>query len=239
MTVKYILSCSGVPISRLEMYLWEMWDGEHLACIEWVISRSAQTKIWIHPIHREKLDISSVTNHTPAWPRAFHLVTMRGIYTLSKSYVYHLINIKWKTLFKRVFVSDWSDKPLHTATISYTLYMCHGALYCMCLQAYHILNTAFGLDRVFRQSGMRKHLLKYLESKKMEPFPVQSRERRLSTVPKVTQIQVHCYCRCPDDGNKMIACDGDGGELFHTKWLYINCYPLSLVRGEIPGCPLY
>ena len=51
----------------------------------------------------------------------------------------------------------------------------------------------------------------------MEPFPVQSRERTLSTVPKVIQIQVHCYCRCPDDGNNMIACNGDGGELFHTE----------------------
>lgn len=85
----------------------------------------------------------------------------------------------------------------------------------------YITHIAFGLNPslcVFQQSSMRAHLLKCLESKRMELFPVQ-RERRLSLtiVPKVAQIKVHCYCRCPDDGSKMIGCDGDCGERFHVK----------------------
>lgn len=49
----------------------------------------------------------------------------------------------------------------------------------------------------------------------MEPFPMQI-ERRLSITYKVVEIQVHCYCRCPDEGEKMVTCDGDYGIIYRN-----------------------
>lgn len=54
-----------------------------------------------------------------------------------------------------------------------------------------------------------------LENAKMEPFPMQI-ERRLSITYKVVEIQVHCYCRCPDEGEKMVTCDGDYGIIYRN-----------------------
>ena len=31
-------------------------------------------------------------------------------------------------------------------------------------------------------------------------------------------IDVYCYCRCPDDGSKMVLCDGACGQ-----WYHLNC----------------
>ena len=39
-------------------------------------------------------------------------------------------------------------------------------------------------------------------------------ERRLSITHKAVEIQVHCYCRCPDEGEKMVTCDGDYGIIY-------------------------
>ena len=34
---------------------------------------------------------------------------------------------------------------------------------------------------------------------------------------KVEEVNVHCYCRCPDYGVTMVFCDGVCGERFHIK----------------------
>ena len=74
----------------------------------------------------------------------------------------------------------------------------------------YITDIAFGRNpehHVFKQSEMRGHIYKCMEQCKMEPFPI-SREKKDISVCKVEEVNVHCYCCCPDYGVKMVFCDG-------------------------------
>jgi len=68
---------------------------------------------------------------------------------------------------------------------------------------------------VFNQSVMRQFLVKCLEEKKMVPFP-QVRPKRLGKPLKVA-VNIYCYCRMPDDGNRMVECSRC------RKWYHMNC----------------
>ena len=128
-----------------------------------------------------------------------------------------------------------TNKPIVFVNMS-NLTKQSGSADCGLFAVAYITHIAFGLNPclyVFQQSSMREHFLTCLENKKMEPFPTQ-KERRLSITHKVVGIQVYCYCRCPDQGEKMVACDGDCGEWYHArciksvvqrnkKWYCENC----------------
>ena len=85
----------------------------------------------------------------------------------------------------------------------------------------YITSIAFGLDHTLcvclsNQLYMRPHLLNCFQEKEMSPFPM-LRERRSSLTATTICIKVYCYCRCIDTGEKMVICDGQCGEWFHTK----------------------
>ena len=64
----------------------------------------------------------------------------------------------------------------------------------------YITHIAFGQDPslcVFPQNHMRNHLCTCFDEQKMVPFPI-VRERR-SLPEKPIQVNVYCYCRCPDN----------------------------------------
>ena len=42
-------------------------------------------------------------------------------------------------------------------------------------------------------------------------------KKRTSGVCKVEEVNIHCYCCCPEYGVKMVFCDGVCGERFHVK----------------------
>ena len=99
------------------------------------------------------------------------------------------------------------------------------AAYCTSL-AYGQNPSAF----VYDQSLMRKHLVLCLETKKMEPFPV-IHKRRVGTGILIN-IEVFCYCRCPDDGTPMVHCDGKNcGE-----WFHISCINSKIEKGSKRFC---
>ena len=56
----------------------------------------------------------------------------------------------------------------------------------------------------------------HFEEKKITPFPV-LRERRSSLTARTICIKVYCHCWCIDTGEKMVICDKQCGEWFHTK----------------------
>ena len=69
---------------------------------------------------------------------------------------------------------------------------------------------------VYNQTMMRTHLVKCLESEKLEPFRI-LREQRVGKV-ITTQVEVFCYCRSPNDGSPMVRCDNK-----HCReWFHIN-----------------
>lgn len=91
----------------------------------------------------------------------------------------------------------------------------------------YITHVAFGQDPslfTFRQSEMRNHFLACIENGNLQPFPV-VRGRRLPSVPKTVTIKVHCYCRCPYIGAKMVLCDG-----VCQRWFHIDCLNTSAVQ---------
>lgn len=128
---------------------------------------------------------------------------------------YSRLSSDTETLLARLVHTDKSVVSVNIANVTKQ----SGSSDCGLFAVAYITHIAFGLNSclcVFQQSAMREHLQKCLEDKRMQPFPIQ-KERRLTMVHKVAQIKVHCYCRCPSDGEKMIACDGDCGEWFHVK----------------------
>ena len=72
----------------------------------------------------------------------------------------------------------------------------------------------------YTQSEMRSHLHTCLLSRRMTPFPEQSRVRRvktLSSMDKSEELPIFCVCQLPDDGKKMIQCKKC------SKWYHCGC----------------
>jgi len=78
----------------------------------------------------------------------------------------------------------------------------------------------------FDQSVMRKHLLQCFQSGAMLPFPSHSIAARKPKIMKEELVEIHCHCRLPYTGSKMVQCDGC------QKWFHCNCLhvPVSLMR---------
>jgi len=81
----------------------------------------------------------------------------------------------------------------------------------------YITHIAFGDDPSLVIFNPREHLLKCLEEQKMQPFPILKKLRTSGSPSCVIEVQVYCYCRCPDDGSKMVACDGECGNGFMSN----------------------
>ena len=79
---------------------------------------------------------------------------------------------------------------------------------------------------VYNQTMMRTHLVKCLQNKKLEPFPI-LRERRIGKF-ITTQVEVFCYCRSPNDGSPMVRCDNK-----HCReWFQISCIDMKIMKGQ-------
>ena len=85
----------------------------------------------------------------------------------------------------------------------------------------YITHLAFGLDPslfVLKQQALRSHFIHCIEQKTISPFPI-LREHRQPSTPTVVTIEVHCHCRCPDTGSKMVFCDGPCRRWYHFECL--------------------
>ena len=70
---------------------------------------------------------------------------------------------------------------------------------------------------VFKKEDLRSHLQQILETRQVKEFPSVQRRRRKSRILNTKVFEVHCICRMPDDGSKMVCCDGC------NKWFHATC----------------
>ena len=85
-----------------------------------------------------------------------------------------------------------------------------------------IIHLAHGCDPslfVFHKEAMRNHFIQCIaiESQSITLFPT-IKKRRQSVMANTIVIGVYCYCRCPDNGSKVVLCDGTCGQ-----WYHLNC----------------
>ncbi len=128
--------------------------------------------------------------------------------------IYCSVNSKTKLLLARLVNTS---KPAFSVQVANVTKQ-SGSSACGLFAIAYITDIAFGRNpeqHVFKQSEMRGHLYKCIEQQKMDPFPT-SRGKRVA-IHKPVQVEVHCYCRCPDYGVKMVLCNGVCGEHFHVK----------------------
>ena len=67
---------------------------------------------------------------------------------------------------------------------------------------------------------MRSHLIKALESKKINTFSFYKEYWGVTRRP-VERIKVYCICRIPDNGKKMVSCNRC------KEWFHIKCVKIS------------
>ncbi|XP_064392644.1 uncharacterized protein LOC135340249 isoform X2 [Halichondria panicea] len=80
---------------------------------------------------------------------------------------------------------------------------------CALFAAAYCTSIAHGLDPcslVYDQQQVRDHLYKCFTTKTMDLFTV-FRTKRPGPA-RTLKIPVYCYCRCADDGQGMVGCDG-------------------------------
>ena len=70
---------------------------------------------------------------------------------------------------------------------------------------------------VFKKEELRPHLQQILETGQLKEFPSSQRRKRRSRNLSTEVCEVHCICRMPDDGSKMVCCDTC------NKWFHAAC----------------
>ena len=70
---------------------------------------------------------------------------------------------------------------------------------------------------VFDQEQLRPHLVKSLETGAISSFPILKKRRPATRVSKVETCSIYCYCRLPDNGEKMVCCDNC------EEWFHVRC----------------
>ena len=104
----------------------------------------------------------------------------------------------------------------------------HGSEDCGLFAIANIVALCFGYEPnkiLFHQDRMRNHLILCLEAWQFSMFPFDVNPRRKRN--KAQKIRVHCTCRHPHDGTKMIKC------VNCSEWFHPNC--LCVVDGQIPS----
>jgi len=88
-----------------------------------------------------------------------------------------------------------------------------------------LTSLALGSDPlmvIFDQKELRKHYVRTLESGIVTAFPI-LKNRRPATRYKIEPLKVYCTCRLPDNGGRMIGCDGC------DEWFHYECLPESSI----------
>ena len=70
---------------------------------------------------------------------------------------------------------------------------------------------------VFKKEDLRSHLQEILLTSQIKEFPSTQRRKRKSRILSTEVFEVHCICRMPDDGCKMVCCDRC------NKWFHASC----------------
>ncbi len=81
-----------------------------------------------------------------------------------------------------------------------------------------LTSLALGSDPltvIFDQNELRPHYIRTLECGIVTAFPILKNRR------PATKYKIHCKCRLPDHGGKMIGCDGC------DEWFHSECLPKS------------
>ena len=73
------------------------------------------------------------------------------------------------------------------------------------------------LTVVLNKEELRPHLIMILETQRVSAFPVVKHCRPANRVTKLEMCLVYCYCRLPDNGEKMVCCD------HCEEWYHMNC----------------
>jgi len=74
---------------------------------------------------------------------------------------------------------------------------------------------------VFKKEDLRAHLQIILEEEHIREFPSTQRCKVKSRILRTEAFDVHCICRMPDDGSKMVCCDTC------NKWFHSACVKYS------------
>jgi len=70
---------------------------------------------------------------------------------------------------------------------------------------------------VFQKEELRPHLQGILETGIVREFPSSQRRKRRSRILTTEVFEIHCICRMPDDGSKMVCCDEC------SVWFHATC----------------
>ncbi len=102
---------------------------------------------------------------------------------------------------------------------------------CALFAAAYCTSIAYGVhpsSQIYNQQHMREHLYNCLTNQNMLLFPA-SRKRRVAVGrcgnKSISEVPVFCYCRCPDDGQKMVCCDRC------EEWYHMTCIGTNLKKG--------
>ena len=74
---------------------------------------------------------------------------------------------------------------------------------------------------VFKKEGLRAYLQIIIEKEQITEFPSTQRRKVKSRILQTEVFDVHCICRMPDDGLKMVCCNTC------NKWFHSTCVEYS------------
>ena len=165
------------------------------------IQRKGFVQILYDEVRHHWLPVASVSNGIDepvlnVYDSLFHTASSH-----TKKQIDCIVNIRIKLNFMDVTCQNGSD-DCGLFAVAYATTICYGKK-----------PEKF----IFDQGLMRRHLLKCLENKLMEEFPVRKEHRNSDKVINHDAVMVHCSCRMPKTKDEdMIACSSCG-EVYHKN----------------------
>ena len=120
---------------------------------------------------------------------------------------YDNVDLKTHFVISQLVHFEGKSIPLKIMNISKQTGITDCGLYAIANLTALTLGNVDPTSVVFDQNEFRSHYLECLEKQNVKDFPVLKHRRIAAKFKHLDHILIYCFCRCSDDGTKMVVCE--------------------------------
>ena len=140
---------------------------------------------------------------------------------------YDNVDLKTNFVISQLVHFEGKSIPLKIMNISKQTGITDCGLYAIANLTALTLGNVDPTSVVFDQNELRSHYLDCLEKQNVKDFPVLKHRRIAAKFKHLDHILIYCFCRCSDDGTKMVVCEQC------QEWYHYRCINKETFKADI------